>query len=91
MNKQEFTKDWQRLTDGLGTTSLSSEKLQARSNEAFKFFQDYPLGRWEATVTACLRTPGRRWFPTLGELCECFDNTEPAPDTMDDKTRALLA
>ena len=89
MSKEEFREEWDRLVDSLGHR-LSLKQITAMSKEAFHCFSRHPADHWKATVTACLRTPGRRWFPTLGELLECFDNTEPAADTMDEETRRIL-
>lgn len=92
MTKEEFLQQWDRLLNNLETGGWIDERhIKGRCIEAWQAFKQHTLDRFREIVSVCIQTPGRRFFPTVGELRECEDDSEQPRDTMDPATAKILA
>ena len=83
MTKEDFGKQWDRLVANLDHGKLTAQQIRSRHDESWRAFSHHSLERFTEAVTTCIKDPEQQWFPTVGAIQRCLNDTAPAPSTMD--------
>jgi hypothetical protein len=74
LTNEEFNNGWNRMVTMLEITKKLDDNLAVVKREFWKKYRQSSASFWEKCVERAINDPGRRFFPSLGEMAAFTDD-----------------